>query len=131
MSLLCAGSAPPSAFMVAAILCVSNAALFHACACAAPGLSQPAAASSASTLAPLPVLRSSLRLRFIPSPILQKTLVYALAAGGLPTPVAILHCCTVQGPFDNDAADPMSQVEAAAPWLRSPCTDGCHRRGQA
>src|SRR6185369_1579652 len=66
MSLLWTGSPPPSAFIVSAMLLVSNAALFQDCALASPGLSQPAAATSASSVAPLPDFKTCLRLRFIP-----------------------------------------------------------------
>src|SRR5947199_6403167 len=113
MSLLCAGSAPPSAFIVSAMLCVSNAALFHACACAAPGLSQPAAASSASTLAPLPVLRSSLRLRFIRSPISQRR-YFTLLLPGASHAAAILHC---PRSIRQRRAGSDPPIQAAAAWL--------------
>src|ERR1700682_5862982 len=65
MSLLCAGSPPPSAFIVSARFCVSNAALFHACACAACGTSKPAPPRSESSVTPLPVFKRFLRFRFI------------------------------------------------------------------
>src|SRR2546427_10574992 len=51
---------PPSAFTVSATLFVSNAALFHSCASASPGLRIPTAAASAST--PPPVFNTSRRL---------------------------------------------------------------------
>src|ERR1700730_16359247 len=65
MSLLCAGSPPPSAFIVSARLWVSNAALFHACACAAGGASMPAPPRSENRVTPLPVFNRLLRFRFI------------------------------------------------------------------
>src|SRR5712691_5102703 len=68
MSLLSVEPPPPSAFTVSATLLVLNAALFHSCADASPGLIRPAAAASASTLAPPPAFNTSRRLPFIKSP---------------------------------------------------------------
>ena len=68
MSLLWTGSPPPSAFIVSAMLLVSKAALFHDWAAASPGLSQPAAATSVSSVTPPPDFNTCLRVRFIPCP---------------------------------------------------------------
>ena len=57
MSLLGAGAPPPSAFIVSSIDFVSNAALFQSSAAASPGVSQPAAASSVSSVTPPPGLQ--------------------------------------------------------------------------
>ncbi len=65
MSLLCAGVPPPSAFIVASIEFVSNAALFHSAACASSARSQPAAATSVSSVMPPPVRNAFLRCKFM------------------------------------------------------------------
>src|SRR5437867_8050118 len=62
ISLLSIELPPPSAFTVSAKLLVLNAALFHSCASASPGLTKPAAAASASTPAPPPAFNTSRRL---------------------------------------------------------------------
>src|SRR5499427_3388342 len=56
---------PPRAFSVASTLLVSNAALFHCWAIASPGRIRPAVVASASTPAPPPIWRNSLRLIFM------------------------------------------------------------------
>ena len=50
MSLLCAGAPAPKALMASSSDLASNAPLFHACAAASPGFSQPAAPSSARSV---------------------------------------------------------------------------------
>src|ERR1700687_1079567 len=89
MSLLCAGSPPPSAFIVSARLWVSNAPLFHPCACAAGGASMPAAPRSESRVTPLPVFNRVLRFRFIDVSPKFEAAFYAFIAQGRRPPEAL------------------------------------------
>src|SRR3984893_4433935 len=128
MSLLCAGSPPPSAFIVSARLWVSNAALFHACACAACGASKPAPPRSESSVTPLPVFNRILRFRFIDySPKIQAAF-YAFIADSLSRASdsrlwdARRLFCPGQDPFDNGAGigfgQPRLRRHGTAPALR-------------
>src|SRR5450755_2161943 len=127
MSLLCTGSPPPSAFIVSARLWVSNAALFHVCACAAPGASSPAPPSSESSVAPLPVFNIALRLGFIDLLRKFQAAFYAFAAEKrlrpLAPPAACIRCRLTrsrQNPFDDVAGIRFGQLRLRGHGHRAP-----------
>src|SRR5216683_2568474 len=127
MSLLCAASPPPSAFIVSARLWVSNAALFHACARAACDASMPAPPRSESRVTPLLVFNRVLRFRFIDVSPKFEAAFYAFIAQGRSPPGALCvrHArgalfCPCQDPFDNRAGVGFGQLRLRRHRHRAP-----------
>src|SRR5438105_9950060 len=119
MSWLCTGSPPPSAFIVSARLWVSNAALFHACACAACDASMPAPPRSDSSVAPLPVFNRVLRFRFIAFSPKFEAAFYARAAA--PPRDALLAACPAAAilplPGSDEGGPPLDARHGGASQL--------------
>src|ERR1700687_6124021 len=127
MSLLCAASPPPSAFIVSARLWVSNAALFHACAWAACDARIPAPPRSESRVTPLPVFNRVLRFRFIDVSPKFEAAFYAFIAKGRspPGPLCLRHArralfCPCHEPFDNRAGVGFGQLRLRRHRHRAP-----------
>src|SRR6266851_4444052 len=127
MSVLCAGSPPPSAFIVSARLWVSNAALFQVCARAACDASMPAPPSSESRVTPPPVFNRVLRFRFIDVSPKFEAAFYAFIAQRSSPPGAFCRrharralLCPCQDPFDNGAGIGFGQLRLRRHRHRAP-----------